>query len=82
MTAPPVPPQADEPRADANVVITFTPRGERALNELAAVITNRMARTPEDIAATLAMVYRTPLDELAAALQTIADCLPDEPVDR
>lgn len=81
-TAPHVPPHSDEPRANADVVITFTHRGERALNELAAVITNRMARTPEDIAATLEMVYRTPLDDLAAALQAIADCLPDEAVDR
>lgn len=75
-------PHADERRADGNVVITFTHRGERALDELAAVITNRMARTPKDIAATLAMVYRTPLDDLAAALQAIADCLPDEAADR
>jgi hypothetical protein len=79
---PHTPPIADERRADADVVVTFTNRGERALNELAAVITNRMARTPEDIAETLAMVYQTPLDELASALQAIADCLPDEPAHR
>jgi hypothetical protein len=78
----PDPVVVDEQRAGADVVVTFTNRGERALDHLAAVITNRMARTPEDIAATLAMVYQTPLDELAAALQAIADCFPDEHVER
>ena len=59
-------------RADEHVVLTFTNRGERALDQFAAVITNGMARTPRDIADVLAQIYRTPLDELVAAFDAIA----------
>ena len=72
------PPPANEPRAGAGVHVTFTSRGERALDELAAVITHRMAHTPDGIAHALAMVYRTPLDDLVAAFQAIAERLADE----
>ena len=74
----PPPPEA-ELRASAGVAVTFTPRGQRALDELASVITHGMARTPDGIAHTLAMVYRTPLDDLVAAFTSIADRLADEP---
>jgi hypothetical protein len=73
---PHIPPIADERRADAEVVVTFTNRGERALDQLAAVITNRMGRTPHDIADVLAKVYRTPLDELITAFDAIAAEIP------
>ena len=72
------PPPDHEQRAATDVAITFTPRGQRALDELASVITNGMARTPDGIAHTLAMVYRTPLDDLVAAFTSIADRLADE----
>ena len=79
MTAlPHIPRRDDDPRADASVVVTFTPRGQRALDELAAVITHQMARTPDGIAHTLAMVYRTPLDDLVGAFEAIAGRLADE----
>lgn len=56
-------------------VVRFTNKGERALDALAATIVNRMARTPEGIAQTLAEVFHTPIDELAEALSQIADQL-------
>lgn len=59
-------------RADGQVVVTFTNRGERALDHFAAVITHGMARTPHYIADVLATIYHTPLDELVAAFNAIA----------
>ncbi len=50
----------------------FSARGRAALDELAAVITHRMATTPDGIARALAMAYRTPLTELLAAFDAIA----------
>jgi hypothetical protein len=58
-------------RADEHVVLTFTNRGERALDQFAAVITNGMARTPRDIADVLAQIYHAPLDELVSAFDAI-----------
>lgn len=67
-----------EPRAGARDSVRFTPRGQMALDELASVITNRMARTPEGITRALAVVYRTPLDDLVAAFDSVAERLAAE----
>lgn len=56
---------------DTTLMITFTNRGERALDALATVLTHRMARTPQGIADVLERVYRTDVDELCAALDAI-----------
>lgn len=57
---------------DATLMVTFTNRGERALDALATVLTHRMARTPQGIADVLEHVYRADVDELCAALDAIA----------
>jgi len=57
---------------DTTLTVTFTHRGERALDALATVLTHRMARTPQGIADVLEHVYRADVDELCAALDAIA----------
>ena len=53
----------------------FTPKGERALDALAATIVDRMAYTPDGIARALDMVFHTPLAELVEAFTQIAEQL-------
>jgi hypothetical protein len=58
-------------RADSSAGITFTNRGEWALDELATVLTAHCSNTPEGIARVLDEVMHTSLDDLAAALSAI-----------
>jgi len=65
---------------DATLMLTFTNRGERALDALATVLIHRMARTPQGIADVLERVYRADVDELCTALDAIATELrPNDP---
>jgi hypothetical protein len=59
-------------RADDSTALTFTVRGEAALDELATVLVAHCSGTPEGIARVLDEVMHTPLDDLAAALSAIA----------
>lgn len=61
----------------AHTMMRFTAKGERALDALAATIVNRMANTPDGIARTLDMVFRTPIEDLAEAFTQIAIQLED-----
>jgi hypothetical protein len=60
-------------RVDDSTLITFTNRGEAALDELATVLTAHCSHTPEGIVRVLDEVMHTPLDDLAAALSAIVD---------
>lgn len=59
----------------ADLIVTFTPKGEQALDDLAGAIVNRMSRTPTGLATTLDMVFHTPVAELVEAFTQIADQL-------
>ena len=53
--------------------MVLTNRGLRALDDLAEVLVNRMADTPQGIAYVLDHVLHAPLDELCGALQAVSD---------
>jgi hypothetical protein len=59
----------------ADLVLTFTPKGERALDALAAAIVNGMSHTPQGLARALDTVFHTPVEELVEAFTQIADHL-------
>lgn len=59
----------------ADLVLTFTPKGERALDALAAAIVNGMSHTPAGLARALDMVFHTPVEELVEAFTQIAQQL-------
>lgn len=62
----------DTSRADSSASVTFTKRGEAALDELATVLTAHCRKTPEGVARVLDEVMHTPLDDLTASLDSIA----------
>ncbi len=58
-------------RADDTVRLRFTPRGEAAIADLAAVLTADCDATTESIAQVFDDVMHTPLDELTDALNRV-----------
>lgn len=68
-----------QPHPAGPAVVTFTPKGERALDALAATLTHQMARTPAGIVDVLDKVLHAPLADLLVAFDLIAAAIPDTP---
>jgi len=56
------------PRANDSTQVTFTERGEAALDELAAALTADIPQDPAAIAAVLDRVLSADIEDLAAAV--------------